>query len=111
MKTIYDSNMKLIHHASPRPQELRVPTVGKLRYENTFNALLIKTIFAYKFTVPIVCAYGILVGDKMSPGLIKSIQLRKCNFKFIMKDLVIVVKALREVLPYVSKYRSPLKMK
>lgn len=110
-KTIFDSNMKIIHHASLRPQELREPTDGKLRYENTFNAWLIKTIYAYKFSVLIVCIYGVLVGDRMSPGLLKSIQLRKCNIKFIVTDLVITVKALIEVLPHISKYRRPLKMK
>lgn len=109
MKTIYDSNVSLIHHASPRLQELREPTDLKSRYEQTFNAWLIKTLFSYKFSLPIVCLYGVLAGDRMSPGLIKSIIIRKFNIKLIFTDLNITVKALLEVLPYVSKYRNPLK--
>jgi hypothetical protein len=109
MKTIYDSNVNLIHHASPRLYELREATDIKSRKEQTFNAWLIKTLFSYKFSLPLVCLYGVLVGDRMSPGLIKSILLRKFNVKIIFTDLKITVKALLEVLPYVSEYRNPLR--
>lgn len=108
-KTIYDSRVQLIHHASPRPNQPREFTNQKTRDEENFNAWVIKLTFARKYFFPITIVYGLLVGDTLTPGVIKSFQLHGMKFGMIRRDIISNLRTFTSAVSLGLKYRQPLK--
>jgi glycosyltransferase involved in cell wall biosynthesis len=107
-KTIYDSKVQLIHHASPRPGQPRESTDQKTRDEENFNVWLIKLAFARKNFFLIAILYGLLVGDNLTPGVIKSLQLHGIQFRMIHRDMISNFRAFTRAVPLGLKFRQPL---
>jgi len=107
-QTIFDSRVRLIHHASARPGQSREYTNHKTRDQEIFNIWLIKIAFARKYYLLLVILYGILVGDRQTPGLVKSFQLHKTSFGIIRKEIISNLRAFKQAFPLASRYRQPL---
>lgn len=108
LKTVFDPNVSLIHHAAPRLSELRNPETKYEKIEISFNIWLIKMVFCYRFTLPIVIIFGLLVGDRANPGVLRSIALNRLSVHKIILDLSISIRAFLMVFPLVPKLRKPL---
>lgn len=107
-KTIYDSRVQLTHYASPRTYQPReISNMKKIDDEN-FNSWLIKLTFAKKYYLLIVILYGILIGDRLTPGLVKSLLLRGMNLELIIGDLKANLRAFKHAIPIGRKCRQPL---
>ena len=106
--TIFDSRVQLTHHASPRPTQPREFTDQKTRDEENFNAWLIKLTFARKNFFLIATLFGLLVGDTLTPGVIKSLQLRGMKFGMIRRDIISNFRAFTRAVPLGLKFRQPL---
>ena len=107
-ETIYDSKVQLTHHASPRPDHPRGQISRKMIDEENFNAWLVKLTFARKNYFWFVILYGILIGDTLTPGLVKSFHLHRQNLRLVHKDMIANLHAFKKTFFLAVRFRQPL---
>ena len=108
-ETIYDPEMKVIHHVEQRPEgDKRDSRACRIRQDASCNLWMIKLTYSSRLQCTIIVLYGVLVGDSYTPGLLKSLLMHKFKVEEIVKDMKRNIQSLLMVWKIARMYSEKL---